>query len=151
MKIVLDDLSGKDIEAFLAEHMADMRAAAPPESMHALEMESLKCPEITFWSVYLEGQIVGCGAIKELNEWHGEIKSMRTAESVRGRGIASNLLLRILVIAKSKGYSRVSLETGSDGCFKPARNLYARHGFQFCPPFSSYREDPNSVFMSRGL
>lgn len=151
MKILLDDLSGNEIAKFLEDHIEDMKATSPPESKHALDLEGLKSSELTFWSVYENHNLIACGALKELDKFHGEIKSMRTAASARGKGIASKLLKHILNVAKSRGYSKVSLETGSMKFFEPARKLYFSHGFQSCAPFASYTDDPNSVFMSRAL
>mgnify|MGYP000741848083 CR=1 FL=1 len=151
MEIVEDDLSGENIALFLEAHMEDMKSVSPPESKHALDLEDLRKVEITFWSVYNENKLVGCGALKELDALHGEIKSMRTSACSRGRGIASELLRHILETAKSRGYNKVSLETGSMAFFEPARNMYLKHGFQFCTPFGDYKEDPYSVFMSRQL
>ena len=148
MEIHIDDLSGPEIALFLDEHIRDMREVSPPESKHALDMEGLRKPEITFWSVWEGSQLVGCGAIKELDEAHAEIKSMRTHPSCRGRGVASILLSHILHEARLRGYQRVSLETGSMPFFEPARRLYSRHGFTECTAFASYKEDPYSIFMT---
>ena len=118
---------------------------------HALDLEGLKKPEITFWTVWDDNNLVGCGAVKELNAEHAEIKSMRTKADCRGKEIASKLLQHILQEAKMRGYRRLSLETGSMPFFQPARNLYAKHGFDYCTPFFTYKEDPNSVFMTKYL
>jgi putative acetyltransferase len=108
----------------------------------------LKKPEITFWSVWKGSQLVGCGALKELDSQHAEIKSMRSASSHLGKGVASHLLEHILTEARRRKYKRVSLETGSFDAFKPARNLYTKFGFTYCEPFSDYIQDPNTVFMT---
>ncbi|MCP2253328.1 putative acetyltransferase [Prauserella aidingensis] len=151
MEIVVDDLSGSRIAEFLADHLRQMRATSPPESKHALDLDDLRTPEVTFWSV-LDGEaVVGCGAIKRLDVEHGELKSMRTSPD-RGRGgIASGLLQHILAEARGMGLSRLSLETGSDEFFLPARKLYEKFGFTYCEPFADYVPDPNSVFMTRTL
>ena len=151
MDIVVDDLSSKEIANFLLDHIQDMKATSPPESKHALDLHGLRQKDITFWSVYKNGTLVGCGALKELDHFHGEIKSMRTGAKNRGKGIASTLLKYILDIAHSRGYSKVSLETGSMDFFKPARLLYLNHGFKECLPFADYEEDPNSIFMSKNI
>ncbi|MDA0672635.1 MAG: GNAT family N-acetyltransferase [Cyanobacteria bacterium] len=148
MDIKLDDLSGPAIAAFLEEHLQDMRAASPPESKHALDLAGLRQPDITFWTVWDQDRLIGCGAIKALGPDHGEIKSMRTAAAYRGQGVASRLLRHMVHTAQGRGYRRLSLETGSMAFFAPARRLYAQHGFTPCPPFGDYREDPNSVFMT---
>ena len=151
MKIIIDDLRGREIAAFLAEHIKEMKSVSPPESKHALNLEDLRKPEITFWTVWDGDLLVGCGAIKELNLNHAEIKSMRTAVSERGKGVASMLLQHILKEARVRGYRRISLETGSMPFFAPAHYLYAKHGFQPCTPFASYKEDSNSIFMTKEL
>ncbi|WP_288132653.1 GNAT family N-acetyltransferase [Microbulbifer sp.] len=148
IEIAVNDLSGEDIAQFLQDHIDDMRAMSPPESKHALDLEGLRQPDITFWSIYSAGTLVGCGALKELTAGHGEIKSMRTGAAARGRGVGSAMLQHILSEARARGYARLSLETGSMAFFQPAHRLYARHGFEFCEPFADYKEDPNSLFMT---
>jgi len=128
-----------------------MRAASPPESTHALDLDGLRRPDITFWTAWDGNVLVGCGALKELDPAHGEIKSMRTAATHRGRGVASAMLTRILEEAAGRGYRRLSLETGSGEFFAPARTLYAKFGFVPCPPFADYWDDPNSCFLTREL
>ncbi|MFL6156896.1 MAG: GNAT family N-acetyltransferase [Marmoricola sp.] len=149
MLIEIDDPARDDVSALLAEHMADMVATSPPESVHALDVSGLKIPEITFWTSREDGVLLGCGALKELDPAHAEIKSMRTTHAARGRGVASGMLLHLLAVAQERGYERLSLETGAEDYFETARRMYARHGFTLCEPFGSYRPDPNSVFMTR--
>jgi putative acetyltransferase len=149
MEIIVDDLNGPEIAAFLEEHIQDMRAITPLESKHALDLDALRKPEITFWSVHDEDRVVGSGAIKLLGDGHAEIKSMRTAPDRRGSGIASLVLEHIFTEAKALGVSRLSLETGSTSPFEPARQLYQKFGFEFCGPFADYKLDPNSVFMTK--
>lgn len=151
MEIKVDDLSGSEIAEFLEEHIREMKSVSPPESKHALDLAGLRKPEITFWTVWDDARLIGCGAMKELDARHAEIKSMRTTASYRGKGVASMLLEHILNEAKLRGYRCVSLETGSMSFFQPARNLYAKYGFKNCTPFSTYKEDPNSVFMAKDL
>jgi len=128
-----------------------MALHSPPESVHALDIEGLRKPDITFWSVWEGGELLGCGALKELDSQHAEIKSMRTSSSHLRRGVAKYLLNYMLEEARRRGYSRVSLETGSMEAFEPARQLYANFGFTYCEPFADYVEDPYSVFMTREL
>jgi putative acetyltransferase len=149
IKIKIDDLSGSEIAEFLEEHIREMKSVSPPESKHALDLEGLRKPEVIFWTVWDDDRLIGCGAMKELDADLAEIKSMRTIVLYRGQGIASMLLQHILNEAKQRGYQRISLETGSMPFFEPARNLYTKYGFEYCAPFSSYREDPNSVFMTK--
>ncbi len=151
MKIILDDLSSPAIAAFLQEHIEDMRATSPPESKHALDLSGLKHKTITFWSATFENKIVACGALKELDSTHAEIKSMRTATTYRGKGFASKMLQHIIDEAKSRRYKLLSLETGSMEFFIPARQLYKKFGFTECAPFADYINDPNSIFMHKIL
>lgn len=151
MEIRLDDLSGSEIQALLEEHLRDMHAISPPESVHALDLSKLRAADITFWTAWDGAELLGCGALRALDSLHGEVKSMRTARAHRGRGVAWGLLAHIEAEARRRGYTRLSLETGSMPAFEPARQLYRRAGFAFCGPFGDYREDPNSVFMSRLL
>ncbi|MFC4322901.1 GNAT family N-acetyltransferase [Litchfieldia salsa] len=151
MKIIVDDLTGQEITKLITEHLRGMELHSPPESIHALNLEELKKPEITFWSAWEQDQLVGCGALKELNSQHGEIKSMRTSTSHLRKGVARKILQHIIEEAKDRGYQRLSLETGSMEAFEPAKRLYLSFDFQYCSPFSDYIEDPNSVFMTRKL
>ena len=151
MDIKRDDLSGPEIHALLAEHMRSMLSISPPESVHALDLTGLLKPEITFWTAWSGGELLGCGALKELDAFHGEIKSMRTASAHLRKGVARALLGHILNEAANRGYKRLSLETGSQGTFEPARRLYESFDFRCCLPFFDYIEDPNSVFMTKLL
>ena len=151
MRIAVDDLTSPDTIAFLEDHVAQLRALSPPESTHALDLDGLRAPGVVFWSAREGDQVVGCAALKELDATHAEVKSMRTAtDRVRG-GIATRLLATVIEHARQSGYRRLSLETGSEDFFAPARALYARHGFVECEPFGTYRPDPLSVFMTREL
>jgi len=147
----VDDLSGPQIREFLEEHVRQMRSITPLESKHALDLDALRQPGITFWSVMDGATLVGCGAIKRLDASHAEVKSMRSAPARQRSGIASLLLGHIIAEATRMGFTRLSLETGSTGFFRPARKLYAKFGFEYCGPFADYRPDPNSVFMTRTL
>lgn len=151
MHIRIDDLSGPEIATFLEEHIRDMKAVSLPESKHALDLDGLRSADITFWTVRDETGLIACGAIKRLDAVHAEIKSMRTSASCRGKGVASALLQHMLDEAGQQGYRRLSLETGSMPFFEPARRLYRKFGFDYCAPFADYRDDPNSVFMTRHL
>ncbi|MFC3852903.1 GNAT family N-acetyltransferase [Salinispirillum marinum] len=151
MDIRIDNLEGKDIAEFLQQHINDMRSVSPPESKHALDLEGLRAPDITFWSLYDGDQLVGCAALKELDVDHGEVKSMRVKASVRGQGIGSKLVSHVVQEAMNRQYRSIALETGSMPFFEPARALYLKHGFSYCGPFGSYKEDPYSVFMELRL
>jgi putative acetyltransferase len=151
MKIKIDDLSGKEVALLVGEHLHSMTLNSPPESIHALNLDQLRKSEITFWSVWEGNELAGCGALKELDGQHGEIKSMRTSSAHLRKGVAKRLLEHIIEEARQRGYQRLSLETGSMDAFKPARRLYESFGFHYCLPFSDYTEDPNSVFMTMEL
>jgi putative acetyltransferase len=151
VKTVIDDLQGQEVANLIQEHLDDMQSVSPPESKHALDLESLRQPDITFWSVWDQGKLAGFGAIKELCPTHAEIKSMKTSSRYARRGVASRLLQHIIEASQERGYSRLSLETGSMAFFEPARSLYKKYGFEYCPPFSEYKADPNSVFMTKTL
>lgn len=151
MEIKVDDLSDPRIHDLLDEHLMNMMSISPPESVHALDLDDLRKPEITFWAAWEDEDLLGCGALKELDAAHAEVKSMRTASAHRRKGVASQILAHILDEAKGRGYKRISLETGSMGEFEPARRLYELFGFEYCGPFGDYRDDPNSVFMTRSI
>jgi len=149
MDIRVDDLRSPEIVRLLHLHVQSAALHSPPESVHALDLEALRRPEVTLWSVWQNSELMGCGALKELDSRHGEIKSMRTASSHLRKGVAARLIRHILDEARRRSYRRLSLETGSMEAFAPARSLYARFGFKPCGPFADYVEDPYSVFMTR--
>lgn len=151
MEIKIDDLSGGEVIKLLEEHLADMYATSPPESVHALDVNALKSPDITFFSGWIGGELQGCLAIKQLTPQHIELKSMRTSSSSRKSGVATKLLAHALNAAIDKGCQKVSLETGTQDFFLPARNLYEKFGFTYCEPFADYKLDPHSHFMARDL
>jgi putative acetyltransferase len=150
-EIKLDDLSSPAIAELLAEHLHDMYEQSPPGSVHALDLDDLKKPDITFWAIWDGDALVGCGALKELDAEHGEIKSMRTAHAYRGKGAGKLMVRHIIDEARKRNYKRLSLETGSMAFFDPARRLYESFGFECCGPFADYVLDPNSVFMTMSL
>ena len=151
MQIRIDDLRGPEIAGLLHAHLAFCRATSPPESTHALDLDGLRVPAVTFWSAWDGPDLIGCGALKEIDPAHGEIKSMHTAARHRGHGVGLAILERIVAEARARGYRRLSLETGSMAAFAPARALYAGFGFVECAPFDAYKPDPNSVFMTMDL
>lgn len=151
VSLELDDLARPAVRALLREHLADMTASSPAESMHALDLDGLLAPGMSVWTAWDGAELAGCCALKDLGEGHGEIKSMRTVPTLRGRGVAATMLGHLAAEARARSWHRLSLETGSQDEFAPARRLYARHGFVAGPPFGDYLPDPNSVFMSRDL
>lgn len=151
LQIREDDLTGKKIAEFLQEHLEEMNEITPPESVHALDLDALRSPDITFWSAWEGSELLGCGALKELDSRSGEVKSMRTAKAHRRKGVASKILEHIIKEAERRGYDCLNLETGAMAEFTPARALYIRYGFEYRGPFAEYIEDPNSVFMTINL
>ncbi|MEZ5661181.1 MAG: GNAT family N-acetyltransferase [Burkholderiaceae bacterium] len=146
-----DDPARAPVRALLEEHLRHMHSITPPESVHALDLDALRAPGITFWTARAGDSLLGCCALRELDPAHGEIKSMRTPDAWRGYGIGRAMLVHLIAVARARGYRRLSLETGSMAEFVAAQRLYASHGFEVCGPFADYGPDPNSLFMTRGL
>lgn len=151
LRIVADDLSGEQTARLIDFHLADMHRWSPPESVHAMARERLAGPDMTFFSAWRDDEIAGCGALRRLAGDHGEIKSMRVALAFLRQGVGEAILLHLMNEARKCGYSRLSLETGKPEQFAPARSLYAKHGFNECPPFANYSDDGFSLCMSRPL
>lgn len=151
MQIRLDDLSGGEVIALLQEHLADMYATSPPESVHALDVAALKASNISFFSAWQDNTLAGCVAIKALDNQLAELKSMRTATAFRGQGIGQALLQFVIDHAKAQGFSALNLETGTQDYFAAARALYRKFGFTDCGPFGQYKLDPHSHFMTLSL
>ena len=151
MEIRTGGLDHPAVVSLLQEHLQGMAQLSPPESIHALDVDGLRQSPITFWSAWKGDDLMGCGALKQLDDAHGEIKSMRTASAHLRKGVAAAMLEHILGEAQRRAYTQVSLETGSMRGFEPARALYARYGFRSCGPFADYIDDPNSVFMTRAV
>ena len=151
MKIEIDDLTHPAIHSLLNEHLQSMHELSPPESVHALDLDTLRQPGVTFWSAWEGPLLLGCGALMELGPRHGEIKSMRTPAVQRRRGAGRAILAHIIDVAVNRSYDLLSLETGSAEAFKPAQVLYRSAGFMPCAPFGTYRDDPYSVFMELRL
>lgn len=151
MEVRLDDPRRADVQALLQEHLRDMFATSPAESVHALDQDALLDPAITFLAARRAGALLGIGAVKRLSPDLAEIKSMRTAAAARGTGVAEAVVRHLLVVADQIGVSRVSLETGTQDYFAPARRLYTRLGFTLCRPFGAYPDDPHSVFLTIAL
>lgn len=151
MRIEVDDLSRPAVLALLEEHLTDMYAITPSGSVHALDVAGLKGPTVTFWTAWEGDALLGCGALKQLDADHGEIKSMRTPKARRRTGAARAVLEHMIAAARERGYRRLSLETGATEPFVPAQRLYESFGFTRCDPFGDYRDDPHSVFMTLDL
>ena len=152
VRIETDDLSRDAVRALLAEHLADMHATSPVDSVHALDVTGLTDSSVTMWTLWSDGdELLGCVALKERSSTGGEIKSMRTSSAARGRGVGTRLLQHVVDESRQRGYRQLELETGTQDFFAPARRLYARFGFVPCPPFGNYHEDPNSAFFVLAL
>jgi len=151
MQLEVDDLTRPEVHALLDEHLQNMHQLSPPESVHALDLDKLRSPDITFWTAWRDGRLLGCGALKEIDPEQGEVKSMRTPQASRRQGAGRAVLTHVIEVARSRGYRRLWLETGSMPAFLPARKLYESFGFTYCGPFTGYAEDPNSVFMTLRL
>jgi putative acetyltransferase len=149
--IAQDDPRAAEVRELLERHLELMRSQSPPEDVHALDVDGLVDPAVAFFSYRQGGRVLGVGALKELDTAHGELKSMHTAAETRGRGLSTTMLRHLIEVAVRRGYSRLSLETGSMAAFAPARSLYERAGFVYCGPFADYRPSPNSVFMTLKL
>jgi putative acetyltransferase len=151
MRTEIDDLTRPQVLALLNEHLTNMYELSPPESVHALDVSKLRGSDITFWTVWEDSKLLGCGALKELSPTHGEVKSMRTPQKMRRRGAGRAVLTHIVGVARERAYRLLSLETGSAEAFLPAQKLYESFGFTYCGPFGDYKDDPNSVFMQLRL
>ena len=151
MHIEVDDLTRSQVHALLEEHLSNMHELSPPEQVFALDLSKLRAPGITFWTVWDDGLLLGCGALKELSSRHGEVKSMRTPKALRGKGAGRAVMARIVAVARERGYDTLSLETGSHPDFQPAQALYQSFGFIYSGAFGSYLDNPHSVFMSLRL
>lgn len=144
-------MSSDRVAELLSEHLEGMAHHSPPESIHALDLDGLRAADITFWTVWDDEDLLGCGALKELDSRHGEIKSMRTASAHLRRGVATAMLQHLIDESRARTYTHLSLETGSGPAFEPADALYRKFGFQYRGPFGNYRDDPFSRFMTLEL
>jgi putative acetyltransferase len=149
MIIKIDNLDGTEVKQLLQEHHEDMLKHSPPESVHALDLSSLKHHDVTFWTAWINGQLAGCGALKKLDDKHAELKSMRTSQQFLRKGVAANILKQMLTTAEEQSYEKVSLETGTMDVFVPAQKLYKSFGFRECKPFADYQADPYSMFLEK--
>ena len=151
MRIEVDNLSRPQVHALLEEHLTNMYELSPPEQVFALDLNKLRADDITFWTIWDEDVLLGCGALKELTPTHGEIKSMRTPAAARGQGAGCAVLAHIISEAQQRGYTTLSLETGTHAAFEPAHNLYRSKGFVMSGPFGNYLPNEHSVFMELRL
>jgi putative acetyltransferase len=149
--IAIDDPRAPDVRVLVERHLAFAHETTPIEDVHALRVEALVDSAVTFFSARLDDHVRGVGALKHLDDEHAEVKSMHTAAEARGRGIARAVLAHIVAVARQRGYRRLSLETGAGPAFAAARNLYVSAGFRPCAPFSDYRENSNSAYLTLAL
>jgi putative acetyltransferase len=147
--IAVDDPRTADVRALLERHLAFANEHTPPEDVHALDVDALVHPSVTLVACRIDGRLLGVGALRDLGDGHGELKSMHTAAEARGRGVAGAIVTHLIGLARERGLTRLSLETGTPDAFAPARALYARHGFVECGPFGDYRPSTSSTFMTR--
>ncbi len=151
IEVRVDDLSSPAVQALIAEHLADMHRNSPPCRTHALALDSLRRPEIRFWSAWLDDELCGCGALKALSDHDGEVKSMRTRAGFARRGVGQAVLDTILATAQARGYQNLYLETGTGPAFDAAHAFYLRNGFDWCAPFGDYEATEFNVFMVRAM
>lgn len=151
MEIRQGDLERPEVSALLADHVAEAQHHSPAEYVFALDVDALRAPDITVWTVWNDEDLAGMGALRELDNGHGEIKSMRTLPGFLRQGVGSKVLRRAIMVARARGYSRLSLETGTAASYAPAHALYLRYGFSFCGPFEPYTANPHSRFMTKRL
>lgn len=151
MEIQKGNLDSDEVKQFLREHHEDMLKHSPVESVHALDLTSLKDPSVSFWTAHINGELAGCGALKKLSDQHAELKSMRTAQKFLRKGVAAKLLTHMLDVAQKEAFEEVSLETGTMKVFIPAQTLYKQFGFTECQPFADYQEDPFSMFFTKRI
>ncbi|MCR9195530.1 MAG: GNAT family N-acetyltransferase [Hyphomonas sp.] len=151
VRIQSANLETPEFAALIDTHAKLMLSLSPPGSCHFLPMDGLKRPDVTVWEMREGDALIGCGALQHLSDTHGEVKSMHTLARYRGAGLGRKMLEHVIAVAKERGYDRLSLETGSMDGFKPSRMLYQSFGFELCPPFGDYVEDPHSVFMTRTM
>ena len=150
-EISIDDPRADDVRALLVRHLAFCNEHSPPEDVHALDVDGLVDPRVSFFSLRRDGVLLGVGALKQLDRQHAEVKSMHTAEAARGRGVGRAMIEHLITVARTQGCRSVSLETGTMDAFAAARSLYASIGFEACGPFGDYVESPNSTFMTLEL
>lgn len=151
LAIAEDDLTGEDVCALVALHLAGMYAESPADKVNALPLERLRQSGVTFYAARVHGEVAAMGAIKHLDETHGELKSMRAAPAWRGKGAGEAMLVHLLEVARARGYTRVSLETGRTDAFAAAAGLYRKHGFVGCEAFADYAVDDFSMCMTLAL
>ena len=151
LKSIEGNFDHPEVNKLLKKHFAELRAASPDGSAHVLDIPGLKAPSIKFWSLWEKSQLIGCGALKFLDENHGEFKSIRVHDNFRGKGYGIKIINHLINEAKNLKIQKLSIETGSGDFFAPARKLFDSCGFEPCPPFAHYKEDINSLYLTKLL
>ncbi len=151
MKSIENNFNNPSVNTLLRHHFVQLKSNSPEGSTHVLDIEGLKIPSIKFWSIWDNEKLIGCGALKFLDEVHGEFKSIRVSDEFRNLGYGIKLLGHLILEAKKNKIKRISLETGAGDFFKPARKLFEKAGFKACSPFAHYKEDPNSCYYSKDI
>tara|TARA_Y100001970_G_scaffold282073_1_gene394166 strand:- start:502 stop:957 length:456 start_codon:yes stop_codon:yes gene_type:complete len=151
MKSIENNFDNPVVNKLLRHHFHQLRSNSPEGSTHVLDIEGLKVPSIKFWSIWDDDRLIGCGALKFLEKYHGEFKSIRISDEYRNLGYGIKLLDHLIMEAKNNGIQKISLETGAGDFFKPARRLFEKAGFKICDPFAHYEEDPNSCYYSKNI
>jgi len=149
LKSIEGNFDNLDVNELLIKHFIELRAASPEGSAHVLDIPGLKVPSIKFWSLWESDRLMGCGALKFLDNEHGEFKSIRIHNNFRNQGNGVSVINLLINEAKKLNIKKLSIETGAGDFFKPARKLFIRSGFKTCEPFAHYKEDINSVYFTK--
>ena len=151
MKSIEGNFDNPEVNELLNKHFIELRSVSPSGSTHVLDIAGLKDQSIKFWSLWENNELVGCGALKFLEKYHGEFKSIRVADKFRNKGIGEKIIYHLIDEAKKLEISKLSIETGAGDFFLPARKLFVKFGFKSCIPFAHYRKDPNSCYFTKNL
>ena len=146
MKVIENNFDNAEVNHLLTKHFIELRSVSPDDSCHVLDIKGLKDSSIKFWSFWDNNQLIGCAALKFLNDEHGEFKSIRVEDNSRGKGVGKKIISHLIEVAKNEGIKKLSIETGAGDFFKSARKLFKKFGFKTCRPFADYKEDPNSCY-----
>ena len=151
LKSIEDNFDNPEVHELLTKHFVELRAASPEGSAHVLDIPGLKDKSIKFWSLWQDEMLMGCGALKFLEKGHGEFKSIRIHDNFRRMGNGINVINHLINEAKKLNIKKLSIETGAGEFFKPARKLFIQCGFEACDPFAHYKEDINSVYLTKSI
>ena len=151
MKSIENNFDNKQVNELLKKHFIELRSVSPEGSTHVLDIDGLKDPSIKFWSLWENNELMGCGALKFLDNNHGEFKSIRISDKFRRKGFGIKVIEHLISQAKKLKITKISIETGAGNFFEPARKLFLRCGFKKCEPFAHYKHDPNSCYYNLEL